>query len=59
MSNIYYQIVSIDTSPNGDVYREVETFDRRKDAEQVLLALEKVNYIPNRYKIIEVKYESY
>lgn len=57
MNNIYYQIVSVDPSPDGDVYREVETFDRKKDAEMVLLALEKVNYIPNTYKIIEVEDE--
>ena len=48
-----YCIYSLTPAPWGDDYRLVEIFDTRRDADEVLAALEKVNVICRCYKIIE------
>ena len=53
---IYYSIYELTPAPWGDYHRFIQVFDRKKDAECVLKALESVNISFHCYKIIEQKY---
>ena len=54
----FYSIYSLDPGDNGeDEYRLVEMFDNEDDAKYVLAALEKVNWVPNVYRIQEMNVE--
>lgn len=50
-----YAIYSLTPAPWGDNYRLVEIFDTKRDAEDVLKSLEKVNIFYKVYKIVEFK----
>ncbi len=52
MKEIWYSIYSIDPSPNGDVYRLIEGYDKKEDAEKLLKTLEDLNWMHNTYKML-------